>query len=94
MSESPNTGSSDERGPAVAAADIDFEQTIDELEEIVRKLDREDVGLDESITLFTQGMERLKAAHTWLDDASGRVEELIESASGKLEMRPFEDEEA
>lgn len=73
-----------------AAEELDFEQALRELEEIVRRLDGDDISLDEAIALFERGMERAKAAHRWLDAASGRVEELIETSSGRLETRPFE----
>ena len=70
--------------------DLDFERALTELEEIVQQLDSDDVGLDDAIALFERGIERLQAANRWLDRASGRVEELIETSSGRLETRPFD----
>lgn len=72
-----------------AEGQIDFEETMAELERIVRALDRPEVPLDEAIELFERGMARLKEAHGWLDRAAGRVEELIADASGSLESRPL-----
>ncbi|MDX1393604.1 MAG: exodeoxyribonuclease VII small subunit [Gemmatimonadota bacterium] len=72
------------------AAELDFEATLAELEEIVSRLDGEDVDLDGAIALFRKGLERLEAANAWLAEAEGRVEELIETSSGALETRPFE----
>jgi len=69
---------------------LDFERALRELEDIVRRLDGDDVSLDDAIALFERGMEHVKAANRWLDEASGRVEELIETATGRLETRPFE----
>ncbi len=71
--------------------DVEFEATLEELEEIVSKLDREGVGLDEAVALFERGIDRLKRANAWLDSASGRVEELIATATGELETRPLAD---
>ena len=71
--------------------DFEFETAIQELEEIVSRLDREGIGLDEAIALFEQGIERLGAARHWLETASGRVEDLIASSTGKLEARPLEE---
>lgn len=71
--------------------DFDFEEALRELETIGTRLDREDLGLDEAIALFERGVERLRAASRWLDEAAGRVEELIERADGRLETRPFEE---
>ncbi len=55
----------------------DFEGALGRLEEIVQKLERENVGLDESVTLFREGKglaqkcERLlKEAQTSIDAAT------------------------
>jgi len=74
--------------------EFEFEAAIRELERIVTRLDREGIGLDEAITLFEQGIERLGEARRWLETASGRVEELIASSTGSLEAKPLEGVEA
>ena len=73
---------------------FEFEAAIRELEQIVARLDREGIGLDEAIALFEQGIERLGEARRWLETASGRVEELIASSTGKLKTTPLEGVEA
>lgn len=70
-------------GPGEAASP-DFEETLAELEEIVRALDRREMDLDEALALFERGVDRLRTASQRLDEAEGRVEELIEDASGTL----------
>lgn len=62
----------------------EFEETLSELEEIVRALDRREMDLDEALSLFEQGVDRLRTASRRLDEAEARVEELIEEASGAL----------
>lgn len=66
------------------AAEADFEQALSELEDIVRSLDRRELDLDEALSLFERGVDRLRTATARLDDAEGRVEELIQEASGAL----------
>ncbi len=73
---------------------FDFEEALKELETLVERLGREELGLDEAIELFERGVERFRAASRWLDEASGRVEELIASAEGSLETREFEPDRA
>ena len=70
--------------------EFEFETAMRELEGIVSRLDREGIGLDEAIALFEQGIERLGEARRWLETASGRVEELIASSTGRLEAKPLE----
>ena len=74
---------------APSAREFEFEKAVAELEDIVERLDREDVGLDEAIKLFERGVERLGEARRWLEVASGRVEELIASSAGRLETKPL-----
>lgn len=67
-----------------------FEHLIDELEEIVQRLGRDDLELDEALGLFERGVGCLRDAGRLLDAAEGRVEELIESAAGDFEAIGFE----
>jgi exodeoxyribonuclease VII small subunit len=73
-------------------AGIDFEKTLRDLEAIAGRLDSEELDLDEAISLFEQGIAKLRAANRWLDEAQGRVEELIATATGRLETRPIDGE--
>jgi len=68
----------------------DFEAALDELEEIVRRLDREELRLDEALTLFEDGVARLRTASRLLDEARGRVEEVVGEAADELETVDFE----
>ena len=67
-----------------------FERLMEEVEEIVGRLDSGDVELDEALALFERGVSRIRAAGQLLDGARGRVEELIESAAGELSSSEFE----
>lgn len=68
----------------------EFETALSELEEIVRRLDREELQLDEALALFERGVEHLRTAGRLLDEAEGRIEELIEDASGDLAAVEFD----
>lgn len=68
----------------------EFEDALEELEEIVARLDREELELDEALELFERGVSRLRTASRLLDEARGVVEELIQDASGELEAVDFE----
>lgn len=68
----------------------EFGAALDELEGIVRRLDREELELDEALELFEKGVGHLRTANRLLDEARGVVEELIEDASGELEAVDFE----
>jgi exodeoxyribonuclease VII small subunit len=60
-----------------------FEQAQRELEQIVERLERGDIDLDEAIRLWERGEELYRVCVGKLDSAQGRIEELarrVESA--------------
>lgn len=66
---------------------MSFEQDLERLEQIASALDRADLTLDESLALFEEGIQRLRAASGALAKAEGRVTTLVEQADGALEER-------
>lgn len=71
-------------------ANATYEELLADLEAIVDRLGAEDLELDEALSQFESGVARLRDAGHLLDAAEGRVEELIEAASGDLEAIGFE----
>jgi exodeoxyribonuclease VII small subunit len=53
-----------------------FEQAQRELDEIVGRLERGDVPIDDAIGLWRRGEELYRSCVALLDDAEGRIEEL------------------
>lgn len=54
-----------------------FEEMMQELENIVQKLDNETVSLEESLNLYQRGMKLSAACETTLKDAENKVNQLI-----------------
>ena len=54
------------------------------LEEIVRRLEAEDVELDAALALFEEGVARLRAARDQLSAAELKVQAVLEEAGGDL----------
>lgn len=54
------------------------------LEEIVRRLEAEDVELDAALALFEEGVARLRAARERLGAAALKVQKVLEEAGGDL----------
>ena len=57
-----------------------FEEAQKELEQIVERLERGDVGVDELTTLWERGEELYKLCAERLAQAQGRIEELARRA--------------
>ena len=67
-----------------------FEQRLARLEEIVAKLESGNVGLDESLRLYAEGADLLKACRKTLGEAEKKITQLTETAGGDLQEEPFE----
>ncbi len=68
-----------------------FEEDVGRLEAIVRDLERDDLDLDGALRLFEEGIVRLRSASSALADAQGRVQELVETASGTFDLADRDD---
>ena len=61
------------------------------LEEIVRRLEADDVELDAALALFEEGVARLRAARERLAAADIKVQTVLEEADGELRVRDLKD---
>lgn len=60
-----------------------FEKAVDELESIVARLERGDVALDESISIYERGELLKKHCETLLNAAENRIEKIRLDRAGK-----------
>jgi exodeoxyribonuclease VII small subunit len=61
------------------------------LEEIVRKLEAEDVELDTALALFEEGVARLRAARERLAQTELKVQSVLEAANGEIRVAQLDD---
>ncbi len=66
-----------------------FEECLQRLEKIVQELERGEVSLEKSLTLFEEGMQLSSDCRKELEEAEGKVEILLKK-NGKLQTEPFE----
>ncbi len=66
-----------------------FEDCIQRLEKIVQELEKGDVPLEKSLTLFEEGMQLSTTCRKELEEAEGKVEILLKQ-NGKVQAEPFE----
>ena len=66
-----------------------FEEAIAELEETVVKLETDDISLDDSLNLFSRGVELSGICKSILDDIEGRIVKLVEGADGNVKEEAF-----
>ena len=58
-----------------------FSEQLERLEAIVRRLEAEDLSLDEALKLFEEGVERLRVAREQLVQAELKVKKVLEIES-------------
>lgn len=76
----------------MAGKKLSFEESLSRLEEIVRHLEKGDLPLSDSLTLFEEGTALLSSASKMLDEAEQKVVKLRKGADRKPEELPFEEE--
>jgi exodeoxyribonuclease VII small subunit len=80
--------------PLPSAARPDFEQALAELEAVVRALEEGDLGLNEALARYEQGIKFLRQCHELLQKAERRIELLSGvDAEGRPITAPFEEPE-
>jgi exodeoxyribonuclease VII small subunit len=68
---------------------VKFEECLERLEKIVLELEKGEVPLEKSLTLFEEGMQLSTTCRKQLEEAEGKVEILLKQ-NGKLQAEPFE----
>lgn len=70
-----------------------FESSLDALEKIVRELERGDLPLEESLTLFEQGVRLSRECQERLNEAERRIEVLLQDGDGRPILSALDAEE-
>lgn len=72
--------------------ELSFEELMKRLEEVTNKLEKEELNLDESVTLFEEGMKLSKKCNETLENAEKRITILLEN-NGELIENNFVSED-
>jgi exodeoxyribonuclease VII small subunit len=69
-----------------------FKEAIEELEKITASLESGELELEKSLALFERGVELIKYCQDKLDGAQAKVEMLLDSLEGQVEVASDDDE--
>ncbi|MBP3665499.1 MAG: exodeoxyribonuclease VII small subunit [Clostridia bacterium] len=72
-----------------APADLPFEAAIARLEVIVKTMEGDTVSLDESLSLYEEGIALVRRLSRELDEAEQRVQILQRTPDGEIKPAPF-----
>lgn len=64
--------------------ELSFEKALAELEDIVKRLEKGELTLDESIECFRRGVELTKYCNKRLDEAERSITVLVEGEDGRI----------
>ena len=66
-----------------------YEENITQIDEILEKLESEELSLDDSISEYEKAIKLIKDSEKLLEAGEGKVMKVLEK-NGKLEMEKFE----
>jgi exodeoxyribonuclease VII small subunit len=75
---------------ARAREPLNFAHQLERLEEIVRRLEGQDLDLDDALKLFEEGVERLREARERLTAAEAQVKQVLADQAGSLKVEDFD----
>jgi exodeoxyribonuclease VII small subunit len=89
----PEDAAEPREGGAKVPGDADrFEDQLENLEDIVTRIDSGELSLEESIEAFERGVGLVRSLNRKLDEVERRVDVLMRNASGELQATPYEGE--
>lgn len=73
---------------------MDFEKKLGRLEEIVQKMERGELSLEDSLKFFEEGVKLSRECQTQLSKAEAQVKKLVSvDEKGEATTAPFESED-
>lgn len=76
---------------ATTKTNVDFEQSLLELEKLVEKLENSEITLEQSLAAFEQGVKLTRVCQQALTKAEQKVQILMEE-NGQVHAVPFDNE--
>lgn len=73
----------------MAAKKQSYEENITQIDEILEKLESEELSLDDSISEYEKAIKLIKESEKLLEAGEGKVMKVMEK-NGKVEMEEFE----
>ncbi len=58
-----------------------FEKNLAQLTEVIQKMEQQDVGLEESLKLYEQGVQLTRKCQKTIDEAEKKIAQLMEKNS-------------
>ena len=73
----------------IMAIKINFESSLQKLEEAVEQLESGDLTLDQALKVFSSGVKQAETCRKSLEKVELQVEQLLQQEDGTLQREPF-----
>lgn len=70
-------------------SNLTFEDAVEQLENIIKKLEDGNLSLDESLDYFQKGIELYKYCNNLINQAEGKIKAVFKNEEGELEEKDF-----
>jgi exodeoxyribonuclease VII small subunit len=70
--------------------DVDFDAGLKRLEEMVERLDRGELSLEESLSLFEEGIKLTRTLTRYIEEAEKKIEILTADENGHITLDGFD----
>ncbi len=71
----------------------EFERAFQQLETIVKRLESEELPLDDALQLFEEGIRLSRLCNQKLEEVEKKIELILADAKGQPRVEPFEEDE-
>jgi exodeoxyribonuclease VII small subunit len=73
---------------------LNFDQSMQQLNDIVADLENDKLPLEESLQKFEEGIKLIRECESMLKQADQKIKVLIESQNNAFELKDYEDNES
>ena len=73
----------------VDICELTFEEAMEEIEILVRKMESSNLPLQETLAAFERGIRLTRLCQDYLEKAEQRIEYIITTASGDIQLKPL-----
>jgi exodeoxyribonuclease VII small subunit len=74
------------------ASELPFEEALEQLEELVREMEYDEIPLEDLIKNYEEGTRLFRVCEKRLDEAQGRIEIIRKKRNGESVLQSFSDE--
>lgn len=77
-------------GPPLPAKSLPFEEALQNLEQVVEKMEADELPLEDLLAKYEEGLKLVKICQDKLAEAEVKIQQLEKNAAGEFKLKPLE----